>query len=68
MNFSFQINVPTDTEGSELLVEKVDRQDFVDLLKKMLTLDQERRITPREAIVHKFVSLERLKDFSHTIM
>ncbi|XP_005108053.1 homeodomain-interacting protein kinase 2 [Aplysia californica] len=62
------INVPTDMEGSELLVEKMDRQDFVDLLKKMLTLDQERRITPREAIVHKFVSLDRLKDYPHTII
>lgn len=55
-------------DGSELLVEKLDRQDFVELLKKMLTLDQERRITPREAVVHKFVSLERLKDYPHTIM
>ena len=64
----YQINVPTDMEGSELLVEKMDRQDFVDLLKKMLTLDQERRITPREAIVHKFVSLDRLKDYPHTLM
>ncbi|XP_059150882.1 homeodomain-interacting protein kinase 2-like isoform X2 [Physella acuta] len=63
-----QINVPTDMEGSELVVEKMDRQDFVELLKKMLTLDQERRITPREAIVHKFVSLDRLKDYPHTII
>ncbi|XP_055900709.1 homeodomain-interacting protein kinase 2-like isoform X2 [Biomphalaria glabrata] len=61
-----QINVPTDMEGSELIVEKRDRADFVELLKKMLTLDQERRITPREAIVHKFVSLETLKDYPHT--
>ncbi|KAH9505246.1 Homeodomain-interacting protein kinase 2, partial [Bulinus truncatus] len=61
-----QINVPTDMEGSELIVEKRDRSDFVELLKKMLTLDQERRITPREAIVHKFVSLETLKDYPHT--
>ena len=55
-------------EGGELPVEKLDRKDFVDLLKKMLTLDQDRRIVPREAIAHKFVSLDRLKDYPHTVM
>ncbi|RUS73189.1 hypothetical protein EGW08_019051 [Elysia chlorotica] len=62
------INVPTDMEGGELPVEKLDRKDFVDLLKKMLTLDQDRRIVPREAIAHKFVSLDRLKDYPHTVI
>ena len=33
----------------ELLAEKVDRREFIDLLKRMLTMDQERRITPSEA-------------------
>ncbi|XP_013787996.1 homeodomain-interacting protein kinase 2-like, partial [Limulus polyphemus] len=60
-----QVNVPTDLEGGELLAEKVDRREFIDLLKRMLTLDQERRITPGEALNHNFVSLNHLMDYAH---
>lgn len=35
-----QVNVPTDLEGGELLAEKADRREFIDLLKRMLTMDQ----------------------------
>ena len=35
-----QVNVPTDLERGELLAEKVDRREFIDLLKRMLTMDQ----------------------------
>lgn len=35
-----QVNVPTDLEGGQLLAEKADRREFVDLLKRMLTMDQ----------------------------
>uniref|UniRef100_T1JHT3 non-specific serine/threonine protein kinase n=1 Tax=Strigamia maritima TaxID=126957 RepID=T1JHT3_STRMM len=55
-----QVNVPTDLEGGELLAEKADRREFIDLLKRMLTMDQERRITPTEALNHAFVSLKHL--------
>lgn len=60
-----QINVPTDLEGSELMSEKVDRREFIDLLKRMLTLDQERRITPGEALNHPFITLAHLMDYAH---
>ncbi|XP_041365885.1 homeodomain-interacting protein kinase 2-like isoform X2 [Gigantopelta aegis] len=60
-----QINVPTDLEGSELLSEKVDRREFIDLLKRMLTLDQERRITPGEALNHPFIVMTHLIDYAH---
>ncbi|KAK7480389.1 hypothetical protein BaRGS_00028308, partial [Batillaria attramentaria] len=61
-----QINVPTDLEGSELLAEKVDRREFIDLLKRMLTLDQERRIKPVIALQHSFISLTHLlTDYPH---
>jgi hypothetical protein len=33
-------------EGGELLAEKVDRREFIYLLKRMLAMDQERRKTP----------------------
>ena len=35
-----QVNVPTDLERGELLAEKVDRREFIDMLKRMLTMDQ----------------------------
>ncbi|KAK3928942.1 Homeodomain-interacting protein kinase 2 [Frankliniella fusca] len=61
-----QVNVPTDLEGGELLAEKADRREFIDLLKRMLTMDQvERRITPGEALNHSFVNLAHLVDYAH---
>lgn len=57
--------MPNDLEGSELLAEKADRREFIDLLKRMLTLDQERRITPGEALNHTFVTLNHLIDYAH---
>lgn len=35
-----KVNVPTDLEGGELVAEKVDRKEFIELLKRMLTMDQ----------------------------
>lgn len=61
----FQVNVPTDLEGGQLLAEKADRREFIDLLKRMLTMDQERRITPGEALNHAFVTLAHLVDYAH---
>lgn len=60
-----QINVPTDLEGSELLAEQVDRREFIDILKRMLTLDQERRIKPGEALNHHFIRMAHLVDYAH---
>lgn len=60
-----QVNVPTDIEGGQLLAEKTDRREFIDLLKRMLTIDQERRITPGEALNHPFTTLSHLIDYSH---
>ncbi|RWS12106.1 homeodomain-interacting protein kinase 2-like protein [Dinothrombium tinctorium] len=60
-----QVNVPTDLEGGELLAEKADRREFIDLLKRMLTLDQDRRVTPGEALNHNFVTLNHLLDYAH---
>ncbi|XP_072172100.1 homeodomain-interacting protein kinase 1-like [Diadema setosum] len=59
------VNLPTDLEGSEYLAEKADRREFVDLLKKMLTIDPDKRITPLEALSHPFVSLTHLAEYAH---
>jgi homeodomain interacting protein kinase len=60
-----QINVPTDIDGTELIAEKIDRHELIDLLKNMLMLDQDRRITPSEALNHPFQTLSHLMDYSH---
>nr|XP_054761914.1 homeodomain-interacting protein kinase 2-like [Lytechinus pictus] len=59
------VNLPTDLEGSEYLAEKADRREFVELLKKMLTIDPDKRITPLEALNHPFVSLTHLAEYAH---
>ncbi len=48
------------------MAEKVDRREFIDLLKRMLTLDQERRITPGEALNHPFITMAHLVDYAHS--
>ncbi|KAF8786985.1 homeodomain-interacting protein kinase 2-like isoform X1 [Argiope bruennichi] len=60
-----QVNVPNDLDGSELAAEKIDRREFIDLLKRMLTLDQDRRITPSEALNHNFANMSHLLDYGH---
>jgi homeodomain interacting protein kinase len=44
---------------------QVDRREFIDLLKRMLTMDQERRITPSEALNHPFVTMAHMADYAH---
>jgi len=61
----FKINVPTDIDGMDLMAEKVDRKQLVDLLKHMLMLDQERRIKPDEALNHPFQTMSHLLDYFH---
>jgi homeodomain interacting protein kinase len=53
-------------EGSDLLAEKVDRREFVGLLKRMLWIDAEKRIAPTEALSHSFMSMQHLLDFPHS--
>lgn len=49
-----------------MLVEKADRREFIDLLKKMLTIDADKRITPIETLNHPFVTMTHLLDFPHS--
>lgn len=60
-----QVNVQMDIENSQLLAEKIDRREFIDLLKRMLTIDQERRIQPAQALRHQFTTLSHLVDYAH---
>nr|XP_014340214.1 PREDICTED: homeodomain-interacting protein kinase 2 isoform X2 [Latimeria chalumnae] len=63
---SNHVNMTTDLEGSDMLVEKSDRREFIDLLKKMLTIDADKRITPIETLNHPFVTMTHLLDFPHS--
>uniref|UniRef100_A0A8C9W899 non-specific serine/threonine protein kinase n=1 Tax=Scleropages formosus TaxID=113540 RepID=A0A8C9W899_SCLFO len=61
-----QVNMTTDLEGSDMLAEKADRREFIDLLMKMLTIDADKRITPIETLNHPFVTMTHLLDFPHS--
>ncbi|XP_069484832.1 homeodomain-interacting protein kinase 2 isoform X2 [Ambystoma mexicanum] len=61
-----QVNMSTDLEGSDMLIEKADRREFIDLLKKMLTIDADKRITPIETLSSPFVTMTHLLDFPHS--
>lgn len=53
-------------EGADMMAEKADRREFLELLKRMLVLDAETRITPGEALNHPFVSMSHLFEYAHT--
>uniref|UniRef100_A0A672N400 non-specific serine/threonine protein kinase n=1 Tax=Sinocyclocheilus grahami TaxID=75366 RepID=A0A672N400_SINGR len=60
-----QVNM-TNLEGTDILAEKADRREFIDLLKKMLTLDVDKRITPTKTLNHPFVTMAHLLHFPHS--
>uniref|UniRef100_A0A8C1KXM3 non-specific serine/threonine protein kinase n=1 Tax=Cyprinus carpio TaxID=7962 RepID=A0A8C1KXM3_CYPCA len=49
------VNLVMNLEGCDLLAEKVDRAEFVGLLKKMLLIDAEERIAPTDFHCSSFV-------------
>ncbi|XP_055327213.1 homeodomain-interacting protein kinase 1-like [Paramacrobiotus metropolitanus] len=59
-----EVHPNTHLAGQDLLAEKGDCAEFVDILKKMLTMDQERRITPAEALHHPFLMLNHLANYA----
>lgn len=64
--FSLKVNMSTDLEGTDMLAEKADRREYIDLLKKMLTIDADKRITPLKTLNHQFVTMTHLLDFPHS--
>ncbi|XP_029688960.1 homeodomain-interacting protein kinase 1 isoform X3 [Takifugu rubripes] len=60
-----QVNMTT-LEGTDVLAEKADRREFIDLLKKMLTLDADKRVTPTKTLNHPFVTMTHLLHFPHS--
>ncbi|XP_036376440.1 homeodomain-interacting protein kinase 2-like [Megalops cyprinoides] len=63
-----QVNMTADLEGSDMLAEKADRREFIDLLTKMRTIDADKRITPIITLNHPFVTMTHLLDFPHSTL
>ena len=61
-----QLNQDATLDPVEHMAELVDRHEFVNLLKQMLELEQEHRITPQRALGHPFVLMTHLSDFCGT--
>ncbi|XP_076850265.1 homeodomain-interacting protein kinase 1 isoform X3 [Brachyhypopomus gauderio] len=61
-----QVNLSSHLEGTDMLAEKADRREFIDLLKRMLRLDADKRITPTKTLGHPFVTMCHLLDFPHS--
>uniref|UniRef100_A0A8B9LJQ3 non-specific serine/threonine protein kinase n=1 Tax=Astyanax mexicanus TaxID=7994 RepID=A0A8B9LJQ3_ASTMX len=61
-----QVNLSSHLEGTDMLAEKADRREFIDLLKRMLRLDADKRITPTKTLAHPFVTMIHLLDFPHS--
>ncbi|XP_016375848.1 homeodomain-interacting protein kinase 1 isoform X2 [Sinocyclocheilus rhinocerous] len=61
-----QVNLPTHLEGTDMLAEKTDRRELIDLLKRMLRLDVDKRITPTKILAHPFVTMSHLLNFPHS--
>lgn len=61
-----QVHIPTDLDGIDIMCEKVDRQEFVDVLKAMLCMDQDKRLTPNGGLQHKFVKMSHLSEMGRT--
>ena len=61
---SLQLNVNAFTDPVDQMADMVDRCEFVDLLKHMLELDQDRRVRPIDALGHRFLVLSHLVDYA----
>jgi len=60
------IHLKNDLQNNQLQPEKLDRIFFVDLLKKMIHLDQNKRITPDQALQHPFITMDHLVDYANS--
>ena len=61
-----QLNVTAFSDPMDQMADMVDRCEFVDLLKHMLELDQDRRVRPVDALGHRFLVLSHLVDYANS--
>lgn len=55
---------PIESDPVEQLCDRIDRQEFVDVLKKMLMVCPDFRITPNEAMESKFVNMGHITGYT----
>ncbi|KAI6240937.1 Homeodomain-interacting protein kinase 4 [Aphelenchoides fujianensis] len=60
------LHMPTDMDTIDMMCEKADRIEFVNILKLMLRMDQDRRLTPSGGLQHRFVKMTHLSDLGRT--
>ncbi|CCD69761.1 Homeodomain-interacting protein kinase 1 [Caenorhabditis elegans] len=53
-----------ESDPVEHLCDRIDRQEFVDVLKKMLVLNPDFRITPAEGLESKFVTMTHINGYN----
>ncbi|CAH2225306.1 Homeodomain-interacting kinase 2 [Pelobates cultripes] len=61
-----KVNLLSEQEISGMTVEMKDMWQCLDLIKKMLTIDPEKRITPIDLLSHPFITMDHLQHFSHS--
>lgn len=61
-----QVKVHMELDEVDGICEKIDRADFVDLLKRMLDMDQDRRLTPNDGLKHPFVQMTNIINYAST--
>lgn len=61
-----QLNASCSPDHMEQKADLCDRFEFVGMLKRMLELSSEQRITPRDALTHSFLLLTHLTEFTRT--
>ncbi|XP_055365952.1 homeodomain-interacting protein kinase 3-like isoform X2 [Betta splendens] len=60
------VNLMLSLDSSDLHAEKVDRKEFVSLLKCMLLIDAKDRIVPSSVLGHPFLTMTHLLDYPHS--
>ncbi|XP_070827966.1 homeodomain-interacting protein kinase 3a [Chaetodon trifascialis] len=60
------VNLVLSPDNSDMQAEKVDRREFVSLLKCMLQITAEDRTVPSSVLNHPFLTMTHLLDFPHS--
>ena len=60
------MNIPFDQQPADTFCDREDRHEFVDILKRMLVLNQDARLSPVEGLQHNFVSMAHFTPYANS--
>jgi homeodomain interacting protein kinase len=60
-----KVNVKKDIEGGEMIEEKEERRELIDMMKRMIKMEKERSIKNGEEMNNEFVKLDKMVDYAH---